>query len=514
MRVNRTTASLAGAVAGLAVIAGIASATAPSDIRPDAHAAATRMPVQRTTVTCPAPSSSEVADTTYTAFSPGGGTGSGGKAALLPAPDDQPGTASSPSATSGGKDKKGKGDKAATTKPVAPLTAAGKPAGADNATDDAPALIGTADGALAPGYTVQQTTRITAGDGRGLMGTSCAVPSAESWFPAASTASSREDYVHLINPDDTPAEVDVEMFDKGGQLDTPSGNDLTVPGHASVPVRLSTLTTKTEDDLTVHVVARSGRVGAELQAVDTESGGDWMPATAAPADRVVLPALPKDTTAAHLVVFAPGSDDADLKVRLTTPTGAISPAGHETLHVKNRMSTAVDLGAITQGEPGALLLSAGDPRHPVPVVAALRITRGKDSQEMALVPGTAPVSEQGTVSGNTLGGDTLFLTAPQRAATVRVASSAATGGGQPASTTVRIKAGATVAVSPPKPAGKKARGTFAVTVSPGSGGPVYAGRMLADTSDGVPMFTIQPVPDDHAKVAVPGSREDLSILNR
>jgi Family of unknown function (DUF5719) len=518
--VKRTTVSLIGAAATLVVVAGIASATAPGGGHDGASATAARMPVQRTTVTCPAPSQSEFADTTYTAFSPGGGTGTGGKATLLPAPSAEiggtPGTGSG--SGNGGKDGKGaKGAKkgaqggTAAAKPVAPLTTAGKPVSAGNQTDNAPALIGTADGALAPGYTVQQTTKISAGDGRGLAGTSCTVPGAEFWLPGASTAKSRQDYVHLTNPDDTPAVVDVELYGKDGQIDVPDGNGVNVPGHGSVPLRLSTLTSRVEGDLTVHVVSRSGRVGAELQAVDSAVGGDWLPPSAGPADSLVLPALPKDVTAAHLVLFAPGADDADLKVRLTTPTGAISPAGHETIHVKNQMTTTADLGAITDGEAGALLLTPTDPKHAAPVVAALEVTRGKGAaRETAFVPATAATGPQATVSGNTASGTTLYLTAPGRAATVRVISSAATGGGQPASTTVQVKPGTTLALTPPKPSGK---GTYALSVRPVSGGPVYAARMLATTSQGVPMFTIQPMPDDHAKVTVPTSEENVSILN-
>jgi Family of unknown function (DUF5719) len=514
--VKRTTVSLIGAAATLAVVAGIASATAPGDGgHDDAPATAARMPVQRTTVTCPAPSSSEFADTTYTAFSPGGGTArGGGKATLVPAPsaatDTGGDSGSGKGAKKGAKDAAGAG----AAKPVAPLTAAGKPVSADNQSDSAPALIGTADGPLAPGYTVQQTTKVSDGDGRGLAGTSCTVPGADFWFPGASTARSRQDYIHLTNPDGTPAVVDVELFGKDGPIQVPDGTGVNVPGHGSVPLRLSTLTSRVENDLTVHVVSRAGRVGAELQAVDSAVGSDWLPPSAGPADSVVLPAVPKDVTEAHLVLFAPGADDADLKVRLTTPTGSISPAGHETIHVKNQMTTTADLGAITDGEAGALLLTPSDPGHAAPVVAALEVTRGKGTaRETAFVPATAPTGPQATVSGNTTSGTTLYLTAPTRAATVRVVSSAATGGGQSASRTVQVKRGTTLALTPPTPSGKGARGTYAVTVLRISGGEVYAGRMLATTSGGVPMFTIQPVPDDHAKVAVPTSEENVSILN-
>lgn len=512
---KRTTLSLIAVVAVLAAVVGIAALTAPSTEKPGTAPAASaeRKPVERTTLTCPRPWASDFGETEYTAFTPEGEKGAeSGKAALAPASGDEDGkTDGSDSADDdkAGEDK-GKGEKAE-DKPVAPLTTAGKPATA--ATDDveAPALIGTADGALAPGYTVQQTTEVTSGEGRGLLGTSCTAPGAEFWFAGASTVEARQDYVHLTNPDDTAAVVDLEMYGKEGRIDTPSGDGLTVPGHATVPVLLSTLTTNDETNLTLRVIARAGRVGAAVEAVDAKLGGDWLPASANPSGSVVLPGLPKDTTAARLVVFAPGDDDADLKVRLSTLTGSISPAGHETLHVKSGMTTAVDLGKITQGEPGSLVLTPVDADRDTPVVAGLRILRGKgDNQETAFVAATPKVADRASAAGSGPLGSTLYLTAPDQAAEVRITSSAGSKGGAPKTDTVKVKAGATVAVEPPKPSGK---GSYAVSVEPLSGGPVYAARMLSRTSEGLPMFTVQPMPDDRATVAVPASVQDLSVLN-
>jgi hypothetical protein len=272
-------------------------------------------------------------------------------------------------------------------------------------------------------------------------------------------------------------------------------------------VRLSTLTTERAEDLVVHVLAREGRVSAALQAVDAATGGDWIPASAGPSGTVVLPGLPKDTEVARLVVFAPGRDDADLRVQLATPSSTITPAGHETLHVKNGMVAVSQMDEVTQGEPGSLVLTPTDAGKPVPVVAAVQIIRGKGAdREMAFVSATGAVEEQATVSGNERKGGTLFLTAPGKAAKVRITSVA---GGEPKETTVDVKAGTTLAVEPPEPSGK---GAFAVTVTPVSGGPVHASRMLEKSEDGVDMFTVQPMPDDEATVTVPESDQNLNVI--
>ncbi|MET7686216.1 DUF5719 family protein, partial [Streptomyces sp. NPDC005423] len=282
-----------------------------------------------------------------------------------------------------------------------------------------------------------------------------------------------------------------------------------VQPHSSEPVLLSTLTDEQQTDVTVHVIVRSGRLGASVQALDAKTGGDWLAASADPAGSLVLPGIPKDATSVRLVVFTPGDDDADLKLRLASPTGPITPAGHETVHVKSGVTTAVDLGDVTRGEAGSLLLTPTD--RSVPVVAALRVVRGKaGKQESAFIPATAPVGARATSADNSAKGSTLSLAAPTATATVKVTASAGSGGGTAASKTYTVKAGTAQDVEAPVPAG--AKGTYALTVETLTGGPVYASRTLTATVEGVPGFTVQTLPDDRGTVLVPRTDEDLSVL--
>lgn len=510
---NRTTLSLIGAAAALAAVTGVATLTGgPSDDAGTAAKAASRLPVQRSTLLCPSPSDSDVSRTTYTAYTPkrsgGGAAGGSAKAELLPAQSTPDGVSDEADGAAGGK-----GGKDA-NKPLLPLERPGAPVTTDTDRSGAPALIGTADGPLAPGWTVQQSTEIDAGSGRGLMGTACTAPDTDFWFPGASTGKDRQDFVHLTNPDDRAAEVDLTMYGPNGRLKSASDESITVPGRSTVPVLLSTLTDQRSTDVSLHVTARSGRVGAAVQAIDEKRGGDWIPASAAPATSVAIPGVPSDATSARLVVFAPGADDADLKVRLAGPTSSITPAGHESLHVKSGMSAAIDLGDVTKGEPGSLLLTPeGGEGQATPVVAGLQVTRGKGSdQETAFIPATGAIERTATAADNRAKGSTLSLVAPGATAKVRVTASAGSGGGTPASETITVKGGTTKAVAPPKPSG--AKGQYAVTVERLSGGPVHASRMLALPQGGVPAFTIQSLPDDRGTVEVPHATQDLSVLNR
>lgn len=118
--------------------------------------------------------------------------------------------------------------------------------------------------------------------------------------------------------------MDIELYGEDGALKTVVGEGITVPPHSSEPVLLSTLTEEKQTDVTAHVVVRSGRVGAAVQALDAEVGGDWLPASADPSGTLVLPGIPKDATAVRLVAFTPRDADVDLKVRLASPSGLIT----------------------------------------------------------------------------------------------------------------------------------------------------------------------------------------------
>ncbi|WP_318213107.1 DUF5719 family protein [Streptomyces sp. SCL15-6] len=494
---NRTTLSLIAGATALAAVTGFAALSTPDASGADpAAAAAARLPVERTSLLCPAPSTSDLAETSYTSFTPvTKGAEDMGKAQLAAA-----------TAESGEK-----GD-AKAGKPVVRPKAPGTPVTAKTTGADTPAFVGTAEGSYAPGWTVQQTTEVAAGTGRGLLGVNCTAPDTQFWFPGAATTADRTDYVHLMNPDDSAAVVDIELYGKDGAVKTSVGDGITVPAHGSESILLSTLSDAQETDLTVHVGVRSGRVGAAVQALSDKTGGDWLAAAADPAGSQVLPGIPKDATAVRLVLFTPGDTDADLKVQLASPTGLITPAGHETVRVKAGMTTGVDLGAVTLGEAGSLVLTPTN--RSVPVVAALRVVRGKgDAQETAFIPASGPVGARATSADNRAKGTTLSLAAPQDAAQVKVTASAGSEGGTTVSRTYTIKGGTTQDVAPPVPAGLK--GTYALTVEPVSGGPVYAARTLTQPDDDdAAAFTVQTLPDDRGMVAVPVAEENLSVLQR
>ncbi|MFC7924872.1 DUF5719 family protein [Streptomyces cinereoruber] len=510
---KRTTLSLIAGATALAAVTGFAALTAPEGTAaPEAAKATTRLPVERVGLACPAPSTSEVAETVYTSYTPAG-TEAGKAPEAGKDGAGQPTALLRPAAGATADGGAGDGKKPAAAKAPATVTAPGKPVTAEADGAAVPALTGSATGALAPGWTVQQTTVVPAGGSRGLLGLTCGAPDTDFWFPAASTAQARHDYVHLTNPDDTAAVADIELYGPEGLLKSQFTEGIPVPAHSTVPVLLSTLTADApQRDVTVHVTTRSGRVGAAVGVADDKLGSDWLSAAADPSGSAVLPGIPADAASVRLVVFAPGEDDADLKVELSTANGAIVPAGADALHVKSGMTTSIDLPDLTRGSAASLFLSPEDPKRPVPVVAALQVVRGKgDKSEIAFIPAAGAISARATVADNRAKASTLVLTAPEADAQVKVTASAGSGAGAPVTKTVTVKARTTTPLADLAPQGLK--GAYALTVEPVSGGKVYGARTLTVPQDGVPMFTVQTLADDRGTVEVPSAHQDLGVLD-
>lgn len=491
---QRAPLTLAAVTAALAAACGLAFLTAPA-ATPAGGAgapAAARMPVERSVLVCPSPSASDIAETTYTSLTPGKGGGKG-TARLL---------------TKDGK---------AVLEPKEP----GKPVAATASGAEAPALTGAADGVLAPGWSAQQTTKVAVGQARGLLGVACTAPGTDFWFPGVSTAKGRQDYVHLTNPDDTVAEVDIKLYGPDGLIKGKPGTAdtvIAVDPRSTTKVLLSSLVPDSQlADLTAHVTTGSGRVGASAQIGEDGVGADWLPASTGPAGSLVLPGIPADATSVRLIAFAPGEDDAEVGLKLAGPTGSISPAGNEQLHLKAGMTATLDLKDLTRGEAGSLRLTPADPKKAVPLVAALRVVRGTGTkQELGFIAASAPVGARATVTDNRTDdkATALALTATGTAdARVRVTASAGTEGGEATVKEVTVKAGTTLAVTPP-PAPTSGKGAYALTLETLSGGPVHAARTLTLSHEGIPMFTVQTFGDDRSTVSVPKAVQDPSILVR
>ncbi|RKE19347.1 DUF5719 family protein [Streptomyces sp. TLI_171] len=532
---SRTGQSLLAGVAVLGLVFGVAELRSP--VAPEAGATGKRSTaqVERTSLVCPPPLQGAVGSTNLTLFSPEGGTGSAGtgllgdvtrenviaaQAPVQPAAGASAAPSGQPSAAPSGQPSgQASGSPSAAPAPVVDarvkLDKPGVPATGPAAnTDTAPGTFALATGNLAPGFTVTQTTSSEQG-GASLSGTRCAPSGTSFWFSGASTDGNRVDYVTLVNADTLPAVVDLRMYGDKGLIENELATGIAVAPGSFKTMLLSGLTKGPVKDLAVHVVTRSGRVGASLHALDGGKGADWLEPSADPAPSVTVPGIPADVTTAHLVVATDSTDDADLKVQLSGKNGWFTPAGKETIHVKAGMTASLDFQFTAETREGAsaIRLTPSDAKHATPVVAGLRVDReNKGKTEAAWLSGGSPVGARASVADDRGGQTALLLTAVDSDAKVRVSSSAGASGGTPAAKEVDVPAGTTVTVDGIDPAGLN--GPYALTVQTLSGGPVLATRQLTIPSRDVPAFTTQQLRDDHATVEVPQVAADPGVVLR
>lgn len=485
--ISRTTQSLLGAVGVLALAIGIAEAHPPTG-QAAVTGSAVRTAVQNSSLVCPPPLQGS-GSTVYSLAAPGSSssTASSGSASLTPL--------SAAPATGG----------SAAPALVQQTALGGATTAKAAAGDKAPAVLAAASGITAPGFTAQQTTT----NGSSVSGAACSESATDFWFVGADSNKGSNDYVELTNVEDVSSDVDIRIFNSSGEVEGTQASNIEVPADQTVSLLLSALLGpgNANTSLAVHVIVHTGRIAAALHADSGSEGADWIPATTLATSQVIA-GLPGDLSDATLVVADPGAADADLSINLAWQGGLIVPSGHDSIHVKAGQVTAVDLGAITKGQPAALVLTPSGVGQTVPFVAGIEVVRSKGgSSDTGYLAGAVSIGQRATAAGNTAGATTLLLSNPgTTAASVKVSSIGAVGGA-PVVQTVPVAAGTTVSVTPQAPSGG---GTFAVTVEPVSGGSVYAARMLS-SKDG-PGFTVQQLTDDRSTVQIPQVVQDGSIL--
>ncbi|MGH3344234.1 MAG: DUF5719 family protein [Carbonactinosporaceae bacterium] len=452
---------------------GFAELTTPGSER---GAGIRRVPVEQLTLACPQPSAPQLGGTSWVAAAVAPEASRGGSATLteLTAKSRERASLDTPGQ-------------------VKRLTAS----------SDLPPLLGRASGGLAPGFTAQQLTR---SDGRGWSGTPCTSPSNDFWFAAAGSDQGQHAQLFLTNSESAPARVDVSLYGPGGPVPTPAGRDIEVPAHSQERVALSALRPGVTR-AAVHVVVRAGVVAAALSYEEIDGldqvGMDWLPESAPPARRLLVPGVPPGSGKQQLYLVRRGREEANVTLRMLGKDGDFSPAGAESVQVRPGRVKQVDLSSVTAGEAVAVSVEADRP-----VVAGMRVLRGEDETDTGYLAAVPPIRQSATVLDNRTTGDVsswLLLSCVGKSSTVEVSTFA---GKQPKTRTVDIPAGATVRVKLKPPGGG---GRYAARVQPNvESGRVYGARYLVEKTSAGSMFTVQPLREDETTVVVPHVANDLS----
>lgn len=266
-----------------------------------------------------------------------------------------------------------------------------------------PALEVRTRGGLAPGLVASQVTQDSFSASRGLASQPCLGPDTTWWFVGGGSTAGRDSDLVLVNPEETPADVEVSISGPDGIVTTPQLRGLVVEPRSRIVVKLSREAPRLPA-AAWRVTVRQGRVVAALSDKLTEGfvpqGADWIPASADPATRVLIPGVIGGPGGRQLLVHAPGELAATVRVRLITTGGSFVPQAVSEVEVPAGAVVAVDLDEALQGEDATV-----DLQSDVPIVAGVRqrhpgldATKGS-LEETSFTAGAELIADIAAVSG-------------------------------------------------------------------------------------------------------------------
>lgn len=371
----------------------------------------------------------------------------------------------------------------ATTSPVATVPA---PGGA----------VIQATGAMARGLEAEQVSA------SGRAAERCAGPGTDFWFAGPGVFSAPHIQVFLMNVSAQPADVTVQAFTDAGPLQGSADTGVAVAPHSMVTQSLDKMLHGTRM-VALQVRTSVGQVVAAVRETRSGRAGAWLPVSAAPSTRIVIPGMPAARGTRQLFLAVPGTSDAHITLNAITGKGSYRPTGGAGLDIPGGSVAQVSLTSLS-GIYGALVVSST-----VPVTASLMVPGGQQGSPGAFTAAAPAIQEQGVVAANVTGkgaASSLVLAAPWRGARVRLTDiGAGSGQGQAAPGRVLvIRAHRSVAQQLPTPAGSRQGAAFAVIVTPLPGsGPVYAGRVITTSGKGGAVESILPVPSALTVVPLP-----------
>lgn len=288
-----------------------------------------------------------------------------------------------------------------------------------------PALEVRTIGGLAPGLVSAQTTQDSFSDGRGLASQPCLGPDTTWWFVGGGSTAGRESELVLVNPESTPAELEIAISGPDGPVSTPRLRGIVVEPRSRVVVRLSREAPRLPA-ATWRVTVRQGRVMAAVSDRESDGfvprGADWIPASVDPATRVLIPGVAGGPGGRQLLIHAPGDLSATVRVRLITAAGSFVPAATPEIEVPGGSVVTVDLDSALQGDDATV-----DLQSDLPIVAGVRQRHpGVDAsagslEDLSFSAGAALISDIAAVTGlpaERSTGVTVWLTAPDDVITI------------------------------------------------------------------------------------------------
>ena len=353
-----------------------------------------------------------------------------------------------------------------------------------------------AAGAMARGLEAEQVT------GGGRATARCAGPGTDFWFAGPGVFTVPHIRLFLMNVSGQPADVTVQAFTDAGPLQGSTDTGVAVAPHSMVSQSLDKMLHGTRM-VALQVRTSVGQVVAAVEASRSGHAGTWLPVSAAPATRIVIPGMPAAAGTRQLFLTVPGTSDAHIALNAITAKGSYRPTGGSGLDIPGGSVAQISLPSLS-AIYGALQVSAN-----VPITASLMVPGGQRGSAGAFTAAAPAIQQQGVVAANVTGNgaaSSLVLSAPWRGARVRL-TEIGTGSGQGRAardSVLVIRAHHSLVQQLPTPAGSRRGSTFAAIVTPLPGsGPVYAARVVTTSGRGGAVQSILPVPSALTVVPLP-----------
>jgi hypothetical protein len=364
----------------------------------------------------------------------------------------------------------------------------------------APAQVASAIGSFATGFGADQSMRSGVGSSRGLAIAPCGRPLTDGWLIGGESSLGRLTTILLVNNDDRPAQVDLDIYGAHGPIVSPAASGIAVAAASTDRISLATLAPN-EPVTAVHVLVQSGRVGASALEFDSRGlipQGVSIISPSTSGRSLVIPMVPKNVTGARLILLAP-TKDATAHVTLLTPQGPITPVGFDSVDLAAGEVANLDLTPVLVNAEGGLVIKADhDIVAGVLVTTGSRVQLQEGDRESATPALTSPGLITGLAGGNLI--QSLGIASPTAASTVKI-DLYASGSSTPNWTSeVKVRAGSIADVRIPV---NSAEATSMALVTPVSGGPVYVTRVETEIGKNGPMVGLAPLLPTRASTVVP-----------
>jgi Family of unknown function (DUF5719) len=416
-----------------------------------------------------------------------------------------------------------------TLRPASPVRAQ-SPGALSLLTLPAGTVTGKKAGPVAQGWSVTgtgsmaQSMEAELADSTGMASVRCGAPGSDIWFagPGQQNGASKIQ-VDLMNVDSLAASADISVITDAGQAQANNDTGITVPAHQTVTESLASAASGSSV-VAIEVHTSTGRVAAAVSESSSSGGtSSWLPSTAAPSTKLVIPGVPPSGSAAGLFVVDPGNSSAKVTVTAITPQQNFQPFGKQSVDLPGQSASYVALSPLG-GTTAALVITSN-----VPVVAGVVVPGSAATEATATAAATAataptgtaataPISQQAIIAGNTSGSGlsaSVVLSAPGAAARARLTEigPASHGSGSvTGSQVVSVKAGRTLVEAVAAPHGARHGAAFAVVITPLPGsGPLYAARV--ETRGQNTVVSIIPAASALTTIRLPPVRDSYDAIS-